>query len=90
MRTVSITVIGKVQGVFFRLYASKAAEEFELTGYVLNMANGDVKVVASGEPAQVKKMIEWCKEGSPGSEVTKVDVENLPAKPFSGFTIRYR
>lgn len=89
MRTVLITVTGKVQGVFFRKHACRAAEAHGLTGYVMNLPDGSVQVMASGADSVISLMIDWCRSGSPGSEVSGVEVQDIPFKEFSGFTIRY-
>ena len=46
MKRVQIVVSGRVQGVSFRAYAVQEARALGLTGYVRNLANGDVEIVA--------------------------------------------
>src|SRR5262245_52136989 len=47
------TYSGRVQGVGFRYTTERLAEQFPVMGYVRNLRNGDVEVVAQGEPQQV-------------------------------------
>ncbi|OGG03026.1 MAG: hypothetical protein A3F83_05565 [Candidatus Glassbacteria bacterium RIFCSPLOWO2_12_FULL_58_11] len=48
-------VCGRVQGVGFRYFVCRLAEEFPVTGYVRNLPNGDVEIVAEGEQAVVEE-----------------------------------
>ena len=89
MQTVTITVSGKVQGVFYRKYAVGKARELQLTGYIQNLENGNVYLEITGDENTVKKFIEWCYKGSPLSEVKKVDVQEISLIEFKEFTIRY-
>ena len=89
MQTVSITIKGKVQGVFFRKYTKQMAEKLHLSGFVLNKSNGDVHAEATGSEANIKEFISWCHQGSPASKVTEVIISEVPLVKYSGFTIRY-
>ena len=60
MRRVHVFISGRVQGVFFRAEARRAANSFNLTGWVRNMADGRVEAVFEGEDESVDKMLEWC------------------------------
>ncbi len=81
MRTLRIQIIGKVQGVFFRDYTRRKAEELQLVGWVRNRADGSVEALISGEGAQVKKMVEWFHRGSPYSSVRSVVTHDTDALP---------
>ena len=68
-----IVVKGLVQGVSFRIYTKRKAISLGLTGYVKNLSNGDVEVVAEGKRDQLLQLIKWLrKSGSPASNVTDV------------------
>lgn len=69
-----IIVSGKVQGVFFRIYAKQKAEELKLAGWVKNASNGNVEILAEGEEKNLKEFIKWCYNGSSGARVEKVEV----------------
>jgi acylphosphatase len=84
----NITVSGKVQGVYFRVYTEKKANELGLSGFVQNEKNGDVYIEAEGSEEKLSQLKEWCKTGSPGAEVKKVEVSEGEIKNFRGnFTI---
>lgn len=89
MRTVSILVTGRVQGVFFRKHTIAAAERNGITGFVKNTIKGDVYIEASGTAQAIDEFIKWCYKGSPVSKVENVEVNEIPEVKFSGFNIRY-
>jgi len=68
-------VKGKVQGVRFRDYVEKTATELALTGYVKNLPDGSVLVVAQGLPDNLKELVEHLYEGSILSQVESVAVD---------------
>ena len=65
-------VRGRVQGVFFRSFVHKWANELRLSGYVRNLANGTVEVRAEGEKQRLEKLIGYLKAGSPAARVDEV------------------
>jgi acylphosphatase len=66
-------VSGRVQGVYFRAFVAEKAGELGLTGYILNLPNGfEVEVKAEGDEAQLEKLLDYLRVGSPGSIVKKV------------------
>lgn len=87
MKSVSITVSGKVQGVWFRKYTCDKARELGLKGTVRNKPNGDVHVQATGNDVQLKALEIWCWQGSPQSDVTDVLKEEIEAVEFPDFRI---
>ncbi|QSX31325.1 acylphosphatase [Shewanella cyperi] len=87
MKRVLIRVKGKVQGVCFRRCALEKARELGVTGYVTNLDDGSVEILAQGSFPAVDQLIEWCWLGSPGANVSQVlveeDVENEIYLDFS-------
>jgi acylphosphatase len=91
-KTIRIIVSGKVQGVSFRMYTRVKAREIGVCGYVRNLANGDVEIMATGDQFQLDKLINWAKLGSPLSLVKNLDVEIITnqVNSYKGFDIRYQ
>lgn len=91
MARLSITVYGRVQGVYFRYFVLNAARGLDLKGYVRNLGRGDaVEVQAEGEKTQLNKLIEELKTGPPGARVKKVEVDwSDYSEQFTDFKIRY-
>jgi acylphosphatase len=91
LASLQATVYGYVQGVFFRAFVSRRAEELGLTGYVRNLRDREaVEVVAEGKRKQLEKLITHLKVGPPAARVEKV-VTNWSeyTGSYSGFNIRY-
>jgi acylphosphatase len=62
-KTVEILVLGYVQAVGYRLFTKRYADHFHITGFVQNQADGSVKVIASGDEADLASFIEKLREG---------------------------
>ena len=88
MTAVSITVYGKVQGVFFRKFTQQIARSLNVTGFVKNNNDGSVYIEASGEEGQIKKLVEWCGKGPASSKVERTEVNNIMPGKYAGFEIR--
>ncbi len=68
-----IFVRGRVQGVGFRDFVARAAEQQGLEGWVRNRGDGSVEAVFCGTPETVAEMIEICRKGPPSSRVDALD-----------------
>lgn len=71
-------VSGRVQGVFYRASTRQKATELGCSGYARNLHDGRVEVLAVGEATAVQSLVDWLWRGSPASEVTFVDVRDVP------------
>jgi acylphosphatase len=87
LQTISITIKGRVQGVYYRQSTRKKAIEFGITGEVKNMPDGSVHVIATGSTEQLNKLMLWCKAGPSDAIVTDLKIEELPFLFFTGFII---
>jgi len=67
-------VQGRVQGVSFRGYTLRKAAQLGLKGWVRNLYDGRVEVLAEGEKSNVEAMIDWLKIGPSLARVENVDV----------------
>jgi acylphosphatase len=65
-------VKGRVQGVGFRWFVHREAAEIGLRGWVRNTDDGDVEVLAAGEPDQLTDLQLALAKGSRGSRVDEV------------------
>ncbi|MCX8021090.1 MAG: acylphosphatase [Chitinophagaceae bacterium] len=88
MKTLSITVHGKVQGVFFRQSTREKALSLGLTGYVENRPDGSVFIKATGRPEQLDALVQWCHSGPPLARVTRVETQEIPLEQFEEFVIK--
>jgi len=87
---VNAVVHGRVQGVCFRHFTAKEAERLGLTGWVRNLADGSVEAEFQGEEGEVSLMINWLHQGSPMSEVSRVQTSPCQCVALkTGFMVRY-
>lgn len=75
MARLRLLVHGRVQGVFFRHSASEEACGLALTGWVRNLANGDVEIVAEGPLRELKILAAWANQGPRMARVDSVEEE---------------
>ncbi|HEX32145.1 MAG TPA: acylphosphatase [Candidatus Acetothermia bacterium] len=84
-----ILVSGRVQGVFYRASARAKAVELGLRGWVRNLPDGRVEMVAQGEADDVQAFIAWAHSGPPMAIVDSVEVTwDEPNAGEAGFRIR--
>jgi acylphosphatase len=89
-KRVRATVRGVVQGVGFRMYTQRQATRLGINGYVRNLPDGNVEIVAEGDAAVVDRLVDWARNGPPSSRVEGVDVtDEAPTGEFDGFSARY-
>jgi acylphosphatase len=90
MAAVEVLVGGRVQGVGYRNFAQRRAQERRLTGYAVNLPDGRVKIRAEGDLAAIEQFVRDLEKGPPLARVERVDVS---AVPFTGrygdFGIRF-
>lgn len=84
----SIVVKGKVQGVSFRFATQAKAHQYNLTGFVKNLFNGDVYIECEGSENNINQLIEWCYTGPLLAKVTEVIAEEGELKHFQTFEIK--
>jgi len=91
MESYRFIVHGKVQHVYYRKFVSQALQRLGVQGYVRNREDGTVEVVARVYDDQYDEVIAVLEEGSPMSEVERIDVETLEEDDilYDGFEIRY-
>ena len=83
------TVRGRVQGVGFRWFVTRAAARHGLTGWVANERDGSVRCVAEGPAAALAAFEADLAEGPPGAVVERVDAVRMPATGgFARFEVR--
>lgn len=76
MMTRRYLVEGRVQGVFFRASTQAEALRLGLLGWVRNLPDGRVEVLAAGTPDAQQALAEWLALGPPLARVTRVTVHD--------------
>ncbi len=80
-------VRGRVQGVGYRFFASRAARELGLNGWVRNLADGSVECFAEGEEAALTQYVARLHAGPFGSRVEAIAVEPAEPQGLASFAI---
>ncbi|MEM2175570.1 MAG: acylphosphatase [Candidatus Micrarchaeia archaeon] len=88
MKRIHAFIEGKVQGVNFRWNTKIKAEKLGIRGWVRNLADGRVEVVAEGSEENIKEFIKFLKKGPPKAKVEKIEInEENPKNEFESFSI---
>ncbi len=82
-------VHGSVQGVGFRWFVERAADQLALPGYVKNLYDGTVEVYAIGSEEQLGELRRCLERGPRGARVTRVEESPAPLRPHRNFRIEF-
>ena len=82
------TFFGRVQGVGFRYTAQAIARDFPVTGYVRNLDNGNVELVAEGDKDQISGLLETIGQKMTDYIKRRQDVDSPATGEFRDFSIR--
>ena len=83
-------VHGYVQGVGFRWRTREVARRLNLRGYVRNLPDRTVEVVAEGTERALRDLLAYLREGPSASSVQHVDAKWLRRRgTFHGFEVRF-
>lgn len=82
-------VKGRVQGVGFRHHTLQSARNLDLTGWVRNLRDGRVEVLAEGVHEDLNQLLVKLRSGPLGADVNDVDYEfNDPEGEYHQFSVR--
>ena len=81
-------VQGRVQGVGYRYFALRAAEELGVSGFARNLPDGSVEVVAEGTDTALAELEARLRAGPSFSRVSNVERSALAPRGGQGFHIR--
>jgi len=82
-----LVITGKVQGVSYRFSAHKKALEYNVSGWVKNLENGEVEALIEGEQEDLEKLLNWCYEGPLFADVTQIQKTEASPEGFDKFRI---
>ena len=81
---------GRVQGVGFRYAVVELARPLALDGYVCNLPDGDVEVVAEGMPGELDRLLAAIAASRLERYIIGTDIQRCTAVGgYTGFCIRY-
>jgi len=89
-KTAHVFYSGDVQGVGFRLTAEETAIQFGIVGWVKNLRDGRVELVAEGEEEVLKEFLGFIRTGPMRNFIRKAEVLwDASTNQFEDFEIRY-
>ena len=89
MKTVKVVYSGRVQGVGFRFRIRLLSERFSVSGYVKNLPDGRVELVAQGDPGEIDRFRQDIQTEMRGL-VRQEEDQPVDGSPFfDSFTIAY-
>ena len=81
---------GRVQGVGFRMTAEDLAHQMDVLGWVKNLRDGRVELIAEAEETILERFLKAIQTGSMKNFIRQVDVSWSDATDtFDDFEIRY-
>ena len=83
-----VLISGRVQGVFYRGTCQEVAEEHGVRGWVRNLPDGRVEAVFEGPAEDVRRLVEWSRQGPRDAMVEDVHLQQEPPEGISGFQVR--
>ena len=90
MKRIHLFISGYVQGVGFRWYVQRLAERINVYGFVRNLRDGRVEVVAQGNNESVEQFTQELKEGSFKDNLEEIKKsEEKYQEEYSDFTIKF-
>lgn len=85
----TVTYAGRVQGVGFRYTACRVAQGYEVTGYVRNLPDGRVELLAEGEEQTVAAFLDALAAAMAG-HIRDTQIVDTPATGrYTRFDVRY-
>ena len=90
MKRIKMVIRGIVQGVGYRAYIYRIARVLGLKGYVKNLDDGSVLIIAEGADDSIHKLIDYAKRGPPAAIIEHIDIEfEEPRNEFETFRIEF-
>jgi len=89
MKTIHIVVTGRVQGVGFRYFTMRQAQDLGLCGWVRNLPDGRVEAVAQGPDKDARMLTDLLRTGPAASEVTDLKVKEIKHEALPRFEVRF-
>ena len=88
MPTWDILIKGRVQGVGFRHFVYEVAKQYAVRGFVKNLVDGSVKIVASADEIVFAEFCARIRQGNSIAIVRDMDISLLiGAKEYDDFSI---
>ena len=86
--SINVKIIGRVQGVWFRVSTQKKALQLNIKGWVKNASDGSVEACFQSDQSTLKQMVRWCHKGPEMAQVEKVITTRSNEPEHHDFKIR--
>lgn len=89
-KRLTLKIHGLVQGIGYRYLSQNEAKKRGFTGYVRNLDDNAVEIVAEGEEKSLKDFINWCYNGVGSAQVSNIEQSwSEMTGEFSDFVIKF-
>jgi acylphosphatase len=89
LRALVLVVSGRVQGVGFRWFTEREAVRRNVRGFVRNLEDGRVEILAQAHPSALEEFCECIRRGPAASRVERIETLTIEVDPgLSSFRIR--
>ena len=90
MKRAHVFYSGRVQGIGFRYTAQNIAENLGVYGWVKNLEDGRVEIVAEGEEKNLKEFLDKILKGPLGRYIKDMELSwETPTSEFNDFDVRF-
>jgi acylphosphatase len=89
-QAVRLVVHGVVQGVGFRWFVARSAEGLGVRGWVSNLADGSVEVVAAADDARLTQLEQRVRAGPRLARVERVEKTDIPHEQVAANSFEIR
>ena len=90
MQRMTCSVSGKVTGVGYRIFVQKKARALWVNGYIKNIGQFGVEIVAEGSEVKLNQLLEHIRKGPFNATVRDVSVMwDEPSEEFEDFIVLY-
>ena len=88
-RSILVRISGRVQGVGYRDWTQRKAIDLGLSGWVRNLASGEVEALFSGSAEAVEAMLAACRRGPQLARVSDMQITEAAEAVSGPFAVRY-
>lgn len=90
MPRLNVHIQGRVQGVGFRYFVMRKAQEQKLSGWVKNRADGTVDIEAVGPRSALEEFLSFVRVGPAAADVAQAEARWHDDEPqYKGFDVRF-
>jgi acylphosphatase len=84
-----VVVSGRVQQVGYRDWVIRRAQALGVTGWIRNLTDGRVEMLATGSEDMLTRFLELSREGPMMARVDQLEAYEAAERPVKGFTKRF-